>query len=82
MFSLYTYKIWVLLKSPTTDPPTHQPTNPPTTNHFLTDPPTTYPPTHRLTIIKVVKTEDQIQNILFTLQFLKNHNHLFPFITE
>ena len=27
---------------------------------------TTYPPTRRLTIIQIIKTEDQIQNILFT----------------
>ena len=33
-----------------------------TTNHRPTD-----PPIHQLSIIKIVKTEDQIQNIFFTL---------------
>ena len=48
----------VLLKPPTTDPPT-------------TDPPTTYSPTHRLTIMIIVKIEDQIVNLFCTLYFLK-----------
>ena len=53
----------------------HRPTDyrridPPTTYHLPTDPPThrpLYPPTHRLTIIKIVYTENQIQNMLLTL---------------
>ena len=49
----------VLLKPSTTDPPTLWPL----THRSLT----TYPPTHRLTIIKIVKTEDQIQIMFFSL---------------
>ena len=47
--------------------PTHPPTNHLPLTHQPTDPPTTYPPIHRLTIIEVVKTEDQIQNIFFVI---------------
>ena len=45
----------------------HRPIHPPTTYHLPTDPPTTYPPTHRLTIINIVKIEDQILNLFCTL---------------
>ena len=53
-----------LLKPPTTDPPT--------TQHLSTDPPTAYSPTHRLTIMTIVKIEDQIVNLFCTSYFLKN----------
>ena len=42
----------VLLKLPTTDPPT--------TYHLPANPTTIYPPTHRLPILTYAKTEDQI----------------------
>ena len=67
-------KYGVLLKPLTTDTPT---TNPPTKRTL-----TTYPPTKQMTIIKIVKAEEQIQNMFFTLQCLKTHNHLFPIITK
>ena len=46
-------------------------TDPPTTYHLPTDLPTFYPPTYRLTIIKIVKIEDQLLNLFCTLYFLK-----------
>ena len=49
----------------------HQPTDPPTTYHSPTNLPTFYPPTYRLTIIKIVKIEDQLLNLFCTLYFLK-----------
>ena len=36
-------------------------------DEVLLKPSTTDPPTHRLTIIKIVKTEDQIQIMFFSL---------------
>ena len=49
----------------------HKPTDHPTTFHLPRDPPTTYPPNHRptdrLTIMKILKIENQILNIFCTL---------------
>ena len=42
-------------------------TDPLTTYHLPTDAPTTYPSMHRLTIINIVKIEDQILNLFCTL---------------
>ena len=60
---------WVLLKPPTTDPPTHRPTN-----HF--------PLTHQLTersSLTCIKTEEQILQSLILQNF---HYQLVHVITE